>query len=110
MTSPLEELTVRWFGRRTTVVERVVTVDTTVSQILRNDPNRYFIALINEGSADCRVSTSPTITTSSGWLLPANGGVMVFDWQTDGEAVGYAVYAVAAAGSATIRLREVVAL
>jgi hypothetical protein len=105
--SPLEVLTVDRFKRRTYINETVVNVAANRVTILPNNPNRLFLAMINEGILDVRVSTDPAITPASGWLLPAGGGFMSMFWEEDGESVGYALYGIGFAGGSDVRVREV---
>lgn len=83
---------------------------TTRDTVLPNNPNRVFWAMINEGANDIHISTDPSITNTSGWLLPASGGVISMNWQIDGESVGYAVYAICSVSPNNLRIREVIRL
>lgn len=106
--SPLYMLSNKRFGGRTIINEQVISVLTTRTVIAPNNPNRLFLAVINEGINDVRISTDPTITSTSGWLLPASGGAIVFDWTEDGEGVGYPYYAIANVAAVNCRVREVI--
>lgn len=106
--SPLEELSTGWFKGHTYAQEKVFNMTTNRDTLLSNNPNRVFWAAINEGSQDVHLSTDPAITNTSGWLLPAGGGVIIMDWEHDGESVGYAVYAICGTSPNNVRVREVI--
>lgn len=105
--SPLEGVSIERFKRNTVRQETVVSVGVARVTLIRNDPNRLFWNAINEGANDVRLSTDPNITATSGWLLPAGGGVISMFWEQDGEGVGYEVFAIAVAGANDVRVAEV---
>lgn len=105
--SPLEALSYKRFGGRTTYTERTVTLSTSVTRILANNPNRIFWSIINEDTNDFRFNNDPVISAADGWLVPSAGGVVIFSWEDEGEVTGYEVYARAVAGTCYIRIREV---
>jgi hypothetical protein len=106
--SPLEGVSINRFQGKTYTQELLTPISTVRVEVLPNNPNRFFWIAINEGAQDVRVSTDPTISATSGWLIPANGGVISMYWEEDGEGVGYAVYAIAPALGAMLRIREVI--
>lgn len=108
--SPIDALAYERFKGKTYAIESVVVVGTARSELLRNNPNRFFWIAINEGAADVRLSTSPDISSASGWLLPANGGVISMFWEQDGESVCYSVFAISAVAGQNVRIREVARL
>jgi len=108
--SPLADLVTERLGGRTYLQERTVTVGTSIIQVLENNPNRLAYDLINESANDIRVSTDSTITATSGWLVVAKGGLFGMVYYDDGEGVGQALYAIAAAAGSVVRVREVIRL
>lgn len=110
LTSPLKDVTLTRFQGKTYAQETTLTTSTTRAVLLSNNPNRLFWIVINEGVSDVRVSTDPGITTASGWLVPAGGGVLSMFWEEDGESVGYTVYIIASANTPLVRVREVIRL
>lgn len=106
--SPLEELSIQRFGGHTYAVETLMYVDTARTRILPNNPNRIFLAIINEYPYDLRVSTDPNMNRFSGWLIPAQGGVFMMTWEEDGESVGYELFGAGDTTSLLIRVREVI--
>lgn len=106
--SPIEELSFEQFKGHTFAQEQVIALTGNLDTVLPNNPNRVQWIMINEGTFDVRISNDPTITNTSGWLLPANGGVILMDYKNDGEGVAYAVYARVANLPNIIRIREVI--
>lgn len=108
--SPLEEIAVERFKGHTFINEGLVTVGVTRVTVLPANPSRLFWSIINESVNDIRVSSDPTITSTSGWLLASSGGVIVSSWQDDGEGVGYTLYGICSVAGSIIRVREVIRL
>lgn len=108
--SPLETLSIERFKGKTYVQETIVRVDPVRTDLLFNNPNRLFWIAINEGANDIRLSSSPDINGTSGWLLMSSGGIISLYWEEDGEAVGYSVYAIANVAASQVRIREVIRL
>lgn len=106
--SPLEAISMGRFQGHTYVQEATKNLSTTRQTLIPNNPNRVFWMVINEGTQDVRLSTDPAITSTSGWLLPASGGIISSDWEEDGEAVGYQVFALSVVGVDMVRYREVI--
>ena len=107
-TSPISELSASRFGGNTYVNEQVVTIGTASFTRLPNNQNRVRIAFINEGANDIRLSNTPDVTVTSGWIIAASGGVVILDWEDDGEGVSYEFYLVAVGASSNLRIREVI--
>lgn len=108
--SPLENLSIGRFNGRTYATERVVSVGTSRVVLIKNNPNRVYWQIINEGNNHVRVSIDAAITDLTGWLLPAAGGVIFSSWEEDGESVGYDLYAISVLNSNNIRIRETIRL
>lgn len=106
--SPLEELSMERFKGKTYSQEKLVNMTTGRDTLLPNNPNRLFWVAINEGITDVHLSTDPSITNTSGWLLPAQGGVISMFWEEDGESVTYEVFARCIASPNYVRVREVI--
>ncbi len=108
--SPLEELSKGRFGGGTFIREALITVGTSLTVILPNNPNRTHWIVQNESVNLIRVSSDPTITATSGWYLAANGGVVTQDFDDDGEGVGYPLYGISSVAGSVVRVREVIRL
>lgn len=106
--SPLEALSIARFGGKTYAREVLTAVPATRVNILNNNPNRVYWRLINEGGHDVRVSISPNLSATSGWILQALGGTIEMTFEDDAEMVGYTIYAIGNLGSSWVRSMEVI--
>lgn len=90
----------KWFGGPTRITRSTVTVGTTVTPILGNNPKRVFWAANNRSINDGAIGGDNTLTFATGDLLPALGGRAISTVQEDGEAVAWSVFGIqnAAAG------------
>lgn len=88
------ELSRRVFGVPTRVVDNVITVGTTPTQIARLNPRRVMISITNHSADVVVLGFSPSMTTVSGVTLAPNGGTATFVATEDGELVSYDMYAV----------------
>lgn len=106
--SPLEGVSIGRYQGATYPQEQVIPVAITRTRLIANNPNRFFWIAINEGVNDVRLGNDPNIGASTGWLLPAGGGVISQWWEEDGESVGYEVFAIAVGAPVNVRVREVI--
>lgn len=106
--SPLEGLSGERYRGKTYTQERAVSIGTTRSVILENNPNRLAWDIINTSLIEVRISTNPSLTSTTGFLLAPSGGEMGMTFLEDGEGVGYEVYSIATAAGATAWVREVI--
>jgi hypothetical protein len=97
----------RWGGP---TVNRLtsVTVGTTVTRIVANNPRRVKYTLLNLGAVDVFVSPTADVTTSAGLKLVASTGTGEVNAADDGEEVIQEVYAIASAAGNTVMISEVV--
>ena len=107
-TSPISELSASRFQGKTFVQEQILSIGTASFTRIPNNQNRVRIAFNNEGANDIRVSNTPDVSATSGWVIAASGGVITFDWEQDGEGVGYEYYLLAVGVAANLRIREVI--
>lgn len=105
---PVAAISAARFGGKTFLQEQVINSLAASISIIPNNPNRVRIMLLNEGNNDIRVSNSPDVNASSGWVLASNGGVIWWDWEQDGEVVTYDVYHIAVGVDTRMRIREVI--
>lgn len=105
--SPIEAVTQTRLLGHTFPRERIISVGVVITEVLQNNPNRLDWIAINEGANDVRVANEPNISASSGWLLAANGGIISFQWEEDGESVSYPVYMIASGVASNVRIREI---
>jgi len=89
----------RFKGRGETVFD-VVTVNTTVSDVLLNDPDRFSWILTNLSANRGFLWFDREVSTSRGIPIEASGGVVSATWEEDGELTTHAVFGIneAAAG------------
>lgn len=96
------------FGHPTRAEESNPLVTTAVSTLLKNRPDRIEFTFVNLGIQNIFVSTSRTVSSLNGILIPPNGGLTVLVVE-DGEIVAWEWFAVAASGSMQAFVQEVVA-
>ena len=108
--SPLEALSIKRFGGRTTIAVKTVLVTTTVIEVLPNNPNRVQWTIENQSSVDIRIGSAPNTSHISGTLLAANGGIVQMIEREDGEVVGYSVSAVTTLINQQIQVTEILRL
>lgn len=94
------EWSAKWFGGPTRLSRITVTIATTPTQVLGNNPKRVFWSANNRSVNDGALGGDNTLTFANGDLLPALGGRAESAVQEDGEAVAWAVFGIqnAAAG------------
>lgn len=105
--TPNAKLTFDKFGGGTLAQETRVLVGSPAAQLIPNNPNRVSLSIISEGNTDVRISQTPNLPGTQGFLLAANGGMIDFSFEEDGESVGYAYYACSSGSSTYVRYREV---
>jgi len=92
--SVLSALAEKKFGGPTRLIFDSVSVGTTVTRVLDNNPNRVFWALVNLSANRGFIWWSEEVSTSLGIPLEAGIGFVSMSADEDGETTGYAVYAV----------------
>lgn len=78
------------------------TVATTVTQILKNNPDRLAYTIINLTAYSIYIAFDREVSTTRGILIPASGGSLSMSADEDGELVGYEVFAISATSTSTI--------
>lgn len=97
-------------GGPCTLNEKRVRVDTSVKEVLDNNPRRVLWTIVNRGTTNAAIGFSYELTYEDGLVLGSNGGTAIMTIGEDGEAVGYGVYAVLESGSAVLYVLEVIGL
>lgn len=105
--STAAEWSARWFGGPTRVKSRAVTVGTTPTQILGNNPKRVFWAALNRAVNSGAVDFDQEVTEASGIPVGALAGGVSMSVQEDGEPVAWAVWGIQSGASGTWRVVEV---
>lgn len=96
----------RW-GGPTTPKLTSVTVGTTASRIVTNNPRRVKLTLLNLGASDVYVSFDSSVTTLAGIKLVAATGFLETNASDDGEEVLSEFWAISASASQTVMIAEV---
>jgi len=109
---PLADLLMERFKVRTRAVENpksVTAASTTAQEILGNNPNRLAFTITNLGATVCYIGLTNTVAAATrGIRLDANGGSVSFVWDEDFQAVAWAWWIIAAAGTPAVYAFEVV--
>lgn len=102
------EFTLKRFGFPTRAVENpvVAAVGTSALTVLRNNPDRVFWLVVNLSSNVVYVALARDVSNTKGVRLEAHGGWVKMSVETDGEAVGYEVFAVATGAASAIYVLE----
>jgi len=82
------------FKGPTRPVPNVVTVATTVTEILRNNPDRFNWMLANLSQNRGFIWFDREVSASRGIPVEASGGVVSSSWDEDGEMTTYAVFGI----------------
>ena len=96
----------RWGGPTTSKLTSV-TVGTTASRIVLNNPRRVKLTLLNLGASDVYVGFDSSVTTSAGIKLVASTGFLESNASDDGEEVLSEYWAISAAAGNTVMVSEV---
>lgn len=96
----------RW-GGATTPKLTSVTVGTSASRIVTNNPRRVKLVLLNLGASDVYVAFDSSVTTSAGIKLVASTGFLETNASDDGEEVLSEFWAISVAAGNTVMISEV---
>ncbi len=95
------------FGGPTTSKTTTVTVATTVTRIVGNNPRRVSVTIYNRGGNNVDVDYVATVTAHGGIPLTGASGVMQSTIEDDGEAVVQELYGIATTASSSVFVVEV---
>lgn len=89
------------FGTKTRSIQNpeVTAVATTVTRLLKNNPDRLSYTFINLGANSVYLAWDREVSTSRGVLVASGGGSITLSADEDGEIVGYELYGIAATGA-----------
>lgn len=96
------------FGRPTRTIESNPTTDATGGRLVKGDPDRVELTIVNLGTQTVFLSIRATVSTINGILIPPNGGMTVLV-DEDGEMVAYEWFAVSSSGTQQLFVQEVLA-
>jgi hypothetical protein len=82
-------------------------VATTVTQLLRPNPNRLAWSLVNLGANPIYIAIDPLPSSTHGIYVARNGGNVVFLWNEDFELVTYPLWGIADTAAADVYLIEI---
>jgi hypothetical protein len=88
------EFGARRFGMRTMVRARSVTVTTSPTEILTQNPNRIHWLIVNRAVNFGALWFDSEFTAAGGILIGANGGDVSMDVEEDGELVAWRIFAI----------------
>lgn len=104
------EFSHRRFQTATTIKEGDVSVTTSITSVLKNNPRRLAVTIQNRGTVDVNVGFSRQISTTQSLLLTAGGGALLLNVDDDGEIVGHELWGLTALGSANLHIVELLGL
>lgn len=102
------ELSQRRFGGPTRIQSTSVTLTTTFGQILAANPRRVFVEFINRGTVDAAVDSDGAGSFASSILIAAGGGYVSLAVDEDGESTAWPYYGATTAGTAVVRIIEII--
>jgi len=82
------------FKGRGESVRRTVTVATTVTDVLLNDPDRFSWIITNLSANRGFLWFDREVSATRGIPIEASGGVVTSFWEEDGELTTYAVFGI----------------
>lgn len=93
-----------WLKSDTRVLINPVTgqVGTTVTQVLRGNPDRLLWIFVNLGANDVYLGFDQDVSPTRGILVASGGGAARAWWREDGELVIHPVYAIASTAAADV--------
>lgn len=103
----LEQYLEEVFGGRYYVRPSKVTVQTSITEIVKNNFERLGLTLINGGANDIHLMPDTSVTSSVGILLGSNGGFLSLTARDDLILVGYGFWGVASTASSDLTIMEV---
>jgi len=80
------------FKGPTKPVPRDVTVQTSITDVMLNSPDRFGWVIVNLSVNRGRFGFDRQVSATHGFTIEASGGVASATWEEDGEATTYAVF------------------
>lgn len=112
MAKNLYEITEKLFGTRTSyqINPLVTKVQNTVTPILKADPTRLSVVIVNLGNVSMYISPDNNVSNAAGVLVAPNGGQVTMIMRDDMELLNQAWYAIANAPNTSIFIITVVSV
>ena len=98
---------IRRYGGPTRVVVTTRSIGTTVSHVLRNNPDRVAYRIYNRSVNSVDLSFTSDVTTGVGIPLPASTGIAEADVEIEGELVIQEVHGIASGAASSLLVVEV---
>lgn len=98
----IQEIISKQFGAPVQVLQNplVTQVETTITRLVKNNPNRVGLTIINLGGYPIYLTPTPDPATTKGIYLNSNGGALALNVNEDLILPSYEWYAIAATASA----------
>lgn len=97
----------RWGRVTRTVPPAIVSVGTTATQLCKNNPRRFMLAIYNLSVADAFELFNDSVSATQGVRIAALGGSVVYLPDEDGELVTFDHWAVNPSGPLNLMVVEV---
>ncbi|MGH7375869.1 MAG: hypothetical protein ACREKK_00435 [Candidatus Methylomirabilales bacterium] len=81
-------------------------VSITAANVLRNDPSRASFELVNLGAFTVFITPHGEPSSTNGFRVEPNGGVLFVEWEVDGEVVAWPWRAIAIGGLTALFILE----
>ena len=98
---------IRRYGGPTRVVVTTRSIGTTVSHVLRNNPDRVAYRIYNRSANSVDLSFTSDVTVGAGIPLPASTGIAEADVEIEGEVVIQEVHGIASGAASSLVVIEV---
>lgn len=95
------------FDGPTRILERDVTIGTSVAQILDNNPKRVAWTIMNNGANDIGTGFTQQVTTAQSFKLASSGGAQRCIVEQDGEEVTYPLFGISGTAGNNVHIVEV---
>jgi hypothetical protein len=90
------------------LTESDVPVGTSAVQLVKSNPQRFWVSFANNGAATIVISNSRAVAAGAGWPIPA-GGALGFSWVNDADLSALDWYAISAAAGNDVHVLERIA-
>ena len=95
------------FGGDFTEKDSEPVVGTTMVELVKNDPERIALTIINLGAANVLIAPDNKVSTTRGILLTASGGAVSMDVRSDATLPSRAWYAISASAGNDVYVLEI---
>lgn len=92
---------------KTTTKNKTVSIGTSDTDLVNNNPNRVQITFVNNGTNEVHIDIDNTVSTTSGLRLAASGTITL-NMMEDGNFVTERFVGIATGASSNVRVYEVV--